>query len=1185
MRLLLDLQPLFAPTTAKRGIGFYAGQLARAVCLDARGHQVHLLLTHTGDPAAVVAVREAFRGLVPHERVHVLEPLLSASFPAGDRDILASINEALRESLIASLSPDCVLVTSLFELGADCPTSIARWMPGPPTAVVLYDLMPLEEPEALLADARARALYERKLEDLRRADVLLAISEHSRERAVTLLSDCPSATPIFGAAIPGAAEGSCGSPADLGGRSFVLCVGGDHPRKNMDGLVRAWARVPQALRSGRVLVLACEISARTTRMLRDTALGAGLRADEVIITGFVRPEDLAWLYTHADLFVFPSFSEGLGLPALEAMERGCPVIVADATSLRELVTVPRARFDPADPDSIASTIELALTDPALMRDLRVQSEQQAATFTWQRSAALTWDALERLGPLSPSDDAEPHRRPRLAVVSPWPPARSGVADYALATSIALGAHYDVTLVGDAPVAAGLGRVSREEFAASWWAYDQVLYHFGNSPFHTADMAQLPQAPGVLLLHDSTLAGTLRFADEPLGHPEGVEALLQESGPRSHGGGSIDQRGLRAVLSGALGVQVHSMHAASEVARAGFSQAPVAIVPHPVLEVAAAAPPKRAASSPLFVAHFGFVHAFKQPELLLEGAALAVRRLDHPVEVIFVGAVADEAYQAALQRLADRLQIRVRFLGYVSPEELGAWAASVDCAVQLRSVSHGESSGSVARLLAAGRPTVVSDIGSFADLPRDVVRHHPATGGADELAQALVECLTPEVGEALGTRAAAYAAEALSLSVWARATHETLTRAYAGNVAVQGAPGLRRASPDAPQQIRDALVAAATAASARRRGGAARVWASDVSVLAVTPFLTGIQRVTLSLHRELASVLPRQGGALVAADVAPPVVSVEPHASIRQDAVLTGVEVDVGDAEWLLCLDLNFGLPQVESRLMEARARGTRVLVNVYDLLIVSNPEWFVPRAAESAFLPWLHSVVRVADVVTVNSRATAEVLRSWVEENAPERSAALRVEVLPLGVDVPERLPPPRPRDQPPHFVVLGTIEPRKGHDDLLDAFDLLWQSGEETRLTIVGRQGWMVESLVTRLTGHREWRRRLEWLPSADDAALADVLDAADGIIVPSRGEGYGLPVVEAGVRSLPLVVRDIPVLREVAGEGATWFSGGGEELADVLADWLARWRAGEHLVPVSMDLQSWNDVARRLVDLLLHE
>jgi glycosyltransferase involved in cell wall biosynthesis len=1184
MRLLLDLQPLFAPTTAKRGIGFYARQLARAVCLDARGHEVHLLLAHTGDSAAVVAVREEFRGLVPHERIHVLEPLLAAAFPTTDRDILAGVNEALRESLIASLSPDCVLVTSLFELGADCPTSIDRWVSGPPTAVVLYDLMPLEEPETLLADARARALYERKLDDLHRADVLLTISEHSRERAVTLLRDCPPATPIFGAAIPGAAEGSGGPPTELGGRSFVLCVGGDHPRKNMDGLVRAWSRVPQALRSGRALVLACEISARTTRMLRDTALVAGLRADEVVITGFVRPEDLAWLYSHADLFVFPSFSEGLGLPALEAMERGCPVIVADATSLRELVTAPRARFDPTDPDSIASTIELALTDPALMRELRMQSEQQAATFTWQRSAALTWDALEQLSAASPSVDAEPPHRPRLAVISPWPPARSGVADYALATSLALGVHYDVTLVGDAPAAAGLGRVSREEFAASWWTYDQVLYHFGNSPFHTADMAQLPQAPGVVLLHDSTLAGTLRFADEPLGHPGGVEALLQESGPRSHGGGSTDQRGLRAVLSGALGVQVHSVHAASEVARAGFAQAPVAVVPHPVLEVEVASPPERL-GSPLLVAHFGFVHAFKQPELLLEAANLATRRLDRPVEVVFVGAVVDDAYQAALQRLADRLQIRVRFLGYVSPEELGAWTASVDCAVQLRSVSHGESSGSVARLLAAGRPTVVSDIGSFADLPRDVVRHHPATGGADELAEALVECLTPEVAEALGKRAAAYAAEVLSLAAWARATHETLTRAYARNVAAQGAAGLRRASQDAPRDVREALVAAATGACARRRDGAARVWASDVSVLSVTPFLTGIQRVTLSLHRELAAVLPHGGAALVAADVAPPVVSVEPHASIRQDPVLTGVEVAVGDVEWLLCLDLNFGLPKAESHLVEARARGTRVLVNVYDLLIVSNPEWFVPRAAESAFLPWLHSVVRLADVVTVNSRATAEALQMWVEENAPDRSAGLRVEVLPLGVDVPERMPPPRPRDQVPHFVVLGTIEPRKGHDDLLDAFDLLWQSGEEVRLTIVGRQGWMVESLVTRLTGHREWRRRLEWLPCADDAELADVLDMADGIIVPSRGEGYGLPVVEAAVRNLPLVVRDIPVLREVAGEGATWFSGGGRELAGVVSDWLARWRAGEQLAPGPMDLQSWNDVARRLVDLLLRE
>jgi glycosyltransferase involved in cell wall biosynthesis len=1179
VRVVLDLQSLFAPTTARRGIGFYSLQLALAMCRDARGHEVHLLLAATGDDAAVVAVREAFRDLVPHSAVHVLEPVLGRAVPPADHASASDVSEALREGLLASLEPDAVLVTSLFELGPDFPTTVDRWTSGPPTAVVLYDLMPLEEPDVLLADRGVRARYLRALEDLGRASVLLAISEHSRDRATALLDPCPTTTAIYGAAIPADADGPGGPPPGVDGRSVVLCVGGDHPRKNMAGLVRAWGRVAPALRRGRILVLACEVSGATQESLRRTAQEAGLRPEEVLVTGFVSAAVLDWLYDAAELFVFPSFSEGLGLPALEAMEHGCPVLVADATSLRELVPDPAARFDPADPVAMAACIERALGDAEVLEQLRQQSREQAALFTWQRTAALAWDAVEGLsGPPVPSRAAE---RRRLAVVSPWPPVRSGVADYAAATTAALCQHYDVTAVGEPVGLDGVGVVSREEFRRTWQEYDRVLYHVGNSPYHTADMAALPEAPGVVLLHDSTLAGTLRFAGEPLGHPAGVEALLRESSPRQHSGDDTDQRGLRAVLSGAVAVHVHSPHAAAEIARAGFGQAPVAVVPHPVLEASAAPVPAPSADGRLLVGHFGFVHSFKQPELLLKAAALAAERLAREVEVVFVGAVSDEAYQAVLTSVAAGHGVRVRFLGYVGLDELAAWTATVDCAVQLRSVSHGESSGSVTRLLAAGRPTVVSDLGSFRDLPRDVVRHHPPGGSAELLAQTLVDCLSPEVGVPMGERAAAYAAEFLSLDAWARGTRDALELAYDGHPAVRGAVALRTAARGASKAVLTELTRVLVEA-AGRRPSASSVIASDVSVLAVTPFLTGIQRVTLSLHRELSGVLGARGAGLVAADVAPATVPRSPHPAIAADPVLGGVEVRVSDAEWLLCLDLDFGLSVAEPVLLAAKALGTRVLVNVYDLLIVTNPEWFVPRAAETVFLPWLHSVVKVADVITVNSRATADALRAWVAEHAPERSAGLRVAVLPLGVDLPPGCQPARPRMGRPRLAIVGTIEPRKGHDDLLKAVDRLWAAGLDLDLTLVGRQGWLVEDLVERLTGHPELGRRLRWLASADDEALQQVLAETDCMVVASRDEGFGLPVVEAAAHGIPLVVRDVPVFREVAGDGATYFSGGPAELAEVLDDWVRRWRAGERLAAGEVAVHSWSDVARLLVEVL---
>lgn len=1179
MRVVLDLQSLFAPTTARRGIGFYSLELAQAMCRAARGHDVHLLLTNPGDDAAVVAVREAFRGLVSHRSVHVLEPVREAGVPVADRRAAGAANEVLRESVLAALRPEAVLVTSLFELGADFPTTVDRWSSGPPTAVVLYDLMPLEEPDVLLADPGVQARYRRTLEDLQRAAVLLAISDHSRERAQALLDPCPPTRTIYGAAIPGQAEGRGGPPPGLDGRAMVLCVGGDHPRKNMEGLVRAWARVPAALREGRALVLACEISAGTSATLQRAAREDGLAPSEVIITGFVSAADLSWMYDAAELFVFPSFSEGLGLPALEAMQHGCPVLVADATSLKELVLDPQARFDPADPTAMAACIGRALSDPVLLERLRAQSTQQSEVFTWERSAEQAWEGLEAVA--RPPAAGPVGARRSLAVVSPWPPVRSGVADYAAATTAALREHYEVTIVGDASASLGVHVLDREQFRRTWYQYDRILYHIGNSPHHVADMVALPDAPGHVVLHDSTLGGTLRFVGEALGHPAGVEAMLRESSPRQHTGAGTDQRGLRTILSGAVGVQVHSPHAAAEVARAGFFHSPVHVVPLPALHAVAAPAAPRTETERLLVGHFGFVQAFKQPELLLEAASLAARRLGRDLEVVFVGSVSD-AYEAVLRTLAARHNIAVRFLGYVGEEELVAWTATVHCAVQLRSVSHGESSGSVTQLLAAARPTVVSDIGSFSDLPREVVRHHPPGGSAQLLAQTLVECLTPDIARAMGERAAAYAREKLTLANYANGTVQALERVYEDNPAVRGASAMREATAGASPALMDQVLRAVTSAVVKR-SGAPMLLASDVSVLAVTPFLTGIQRVTLSLHRELGSLLSSRGAGLVAADVAPATVPRVPHQAIAADPVLAGVEVRVDECDWLLCLDLDFQLSAVEPALLAAKARGTRILVNVYDLLIVTNPEWFVPRAGETVFLPWLHTVVRLADVVMVNSRVTAEVLRAWVADHEPERVGVLQVAVLPLGVDVPEpEQRRQRPRAAAPRFTIVGTIEPRKGHDDVLDAADRLWAAGLDFELTIVGRQGWLVEGLIERLSSHGELGRRLSWLAAADDDDLHRVLTNTDCMLVASRGEGFGLPVIEAAAHGIPLVVRDIPVFREVAGDGATYFSGGGAELAEVLTDWTARWRAGEHLAAGAVAMHSWAEVAELLVRVL---
>jgi glycosyltransferase involved in cell wall biosynthesis len=119
-----------------------------------------------------------------------------------------------------------------------------------------------------------------------------------------------------------------------------------------------------------------------------------------------------------------------------------------------------------------------------------------------------------------------------------------------------------------------------------------------------------------------------------------------------------------------------------------------------------------------------------------------------------------------------------------------------------------------------------------------------------------------------------------------------------------------------------------------------------------------------------------------------------------------------------------------------------------------------------------------------------------------------------------------------PTFLVVGTLEPRKSQATVLDAFELLWQRGDASRLILVGREGFGSHVLARRILRHPERGRRLIWLSKASDADLELCYRNATALINVSRHEGFGLPIVEAQHRGLAVIASDIPVFREVGGD-----------------------------------------------------
>ena len=137
---------------------------------------------------------------------------------------------------------------------------------------------------------------------------------------------------------------------------------------------------------------------------------------------------------------------------------------------------------------------------------------------------------------------------------------------------------------------------------------------------------------------------------------------------------------------------------------------------------------------------------------------------------------------------------------------------------------------------------------------------------------------------------------------------------------------------------------------------------------------------------------------------------------------------------------------------------------------------------------------------------------------------------------------------------MVGTVEPRKGHAQALAAFEKLWGQGLEANLVIVGKQGWKMEVIGrSPASSLRNVGKRLFWLEGISDEYLEKIYDACTCLIAASEGEGFGLPLIEAAQHKLPIIARDIPVFREVAGEHAYYFSGlDPQSLAESVKNWL---------------------------------
>lgn len=1249
MRIVIDLQGAQSESRF-RGIGRYSLALALGVARNAGDHEIWLLLNGAlGD--AIADLRRAFAGLVPPERIRVFD------VPAGlaERDPghggRARAAELLREHALVALRPDAVLVTSLFEgYVDDAVVSVGRFAGAGRTAVVLYDLIPFLNPDAYLATPAQRDYYDRKIASLRRAGLLLAISDYSRLEAVEALKLAPEAVAAISTAVddsfcPGAPDAARWAALrarfGLTRAPVMYAPGGFDARKNIDGLITAYALLAPALRAAHQLIVASKLGGDDRARLLAHAARAGLAPDELILTGYVSDDDLIELYRNAALFVFPSRHEGFGLPALEAMACGALVIGADNTSIPEVIGCAEALFDADSPAAIAAKMAEVLTDAALRERLRAHGRAQAARFSWDATAQRALRALERWAPAAAAtaelaaEAPAPAARPRLAFVSPLPPERTGIADYAAQLLPALARHFDIELVlrqEQLNLPAELAALPRRDvawFDAHAGEFDQILYQFGNSPFHSHMFDLLRRHPGVVVLHDFFLSSVLAY-EQMSGAMPGVwtRALFDSHGyPALLAGQQTDgfeaARDLYpcnlAVLQDATRVIVHSEHART-LARHWYGAQAAAnwdVVPLPRALPArhdrdSARRALGVADDAFLVCSFGFIAPTKLTLELVAAWRASRLHADPRCVLVLVGANHGGDYGTEVDAaIAAAGGGRIRIAGWTDEAVYQQYLQAADAGVQLRSVSRGETSAAVLDCMNYGLATIVNANGSMAALPADAVLRLPDNFAPAELTAAL-EALhgEPARRRALGTAAATllhtehspehaaalYAAALARAADDARADRPALLRALA-------------ASDDLPAD--DASLQQLAACVARAPDPTQpRQLLLDVTAIARHDLKTGIERVVRNQARELLRA------ALPGWRVEPVYLSDEGgrwhyRYARRYTTALLGIAGEFTDpAADTAAGDVFYSADYAPGAVMAAaaaglyahwRARGVQVNFLVHDLLPVLRPEFF-PEGAALTHGGFLDCVAANGDRLIAISAAVREELGRWLARaDAATDAATPALAVLHHGADLgaARASTTPAPADPAlarfaalPSFLMVGTIEPRKGHLQALDAFERLWADGVEANLVIVGAEGWKplptpqrrtIPRIVQRLREHPELGRRLFWLQGLDDDALQQLYRDCACLLVPSEGEGFGLPLIEAARHGLPVLARDLPVFREVAGAHAHYFDGlDGEALAAAVRAWLALDADGAAPASAAMPWLTWADNAVELLEVL---
>lgn len=855
-----------------------------------------------------------------------------------------------------------------------------------------------------------------------------------------------------------------------------------------------------------------------------------------------------------------------------------------------------------------AAISIELTNP-LSKVLRLNSSEVVAI-------PQLLNALEEIKPSTSKG------RRSLAWVTPMPPLRSGIATYAATLLPALQQHYDVTVITDSQENIAQKQQTTQWLLNNGYRFDRICYHIGNSPFHQTIQDCAMRWPGSLVLHELYL-GDLQFSYE--GGLEAVNQHWLRELYRCHGFHAIwdaarDQAHPlntlrtyptnRQLIQRSLGSIVHSLDAEQRL-KTMLPQTLIAKVP--MVNALRTLPSRNQAREflgidqhTIQICSVGMVGAGKGSLDILRAWSQLPADIRDRSQLIFLGDNDAHDYGKSMLREIERLKVssQVMITGWTPDHLYNNYLAGSDFAIQLRTISRGESSAAVLDVISSSIPTIVNANASMRELPSNSVLTVPDAFQAADLYTAM-QTLISDLG--------GYRSRACSARVELQTNHapdavgkayrDALEDIYACNAGIEQEAIRALATSTRKNQLQDSRICNAIARTfkARAQNQQQRQLLVDVTQIAQNDLKTGIQRVVRSIVLEWIKSFDDT------VRIEPVVLSTEggiwhyryarawtfdligyPSPGIGDEPI----EVTANDH--MLLLDLN-GWALVEAQKAGVFSNLSREGVNlsgvVYDILPIIHPSYF-PAGSEEAHRGWLQTIALICEQLICISEAVADETSKYLSDHL-EHNQQPDVNWFHLGADIAQSAASEgwdgehdaleQQLRGSTSFLMVGTIEPRKGHLQTIQAVSHLLDQGENITLVIVGKKGWMIDNVIAELNNNPHVGHGIHWLSGISDEYLSHLYATCNCLIAASEAEGFGLPLIEAAMQSMPIVSRDIPVFREVAGEAAFYFHGDTTDaLASALTTWMHQFERHQHPKPEKLHWMSWRESSEQLLHLL---